>query len=157
MAQSTRFQPFANRVQAHRNALGLSRKELAAKFFSPMTEHTIADWENGNYKPVGEMRAQLVEALEIPRWWELFIPEEEAAELTSAQARLLLTARHVQSDTYFLYVRSTTSKERKLATTLSNHYLVQAAGPDKHHKGTYLWQVTSWGEEIHDVLKDGRR
>ena len=155
MAESPpRYAAFGERVRARRTALGISRADLGKRFWPRVNERTVAQWEHGTHKPRGEMRPALVDHLGVEHWWDLFVPEEEAELLTPSQCHLLLTAGHIPSNAYHLFIRSQGPLAKNHLIGLQARYLVESAGPDKKRKGEWLYRLTPWGEEVLRLLRE---
>lgn len=137
------------RIRRARLAKGWTALRLAEALGVP--ERTPGRWEAGEMEPRGSLRRDLAEVLGL-RYWELWPPEEVAADLSSRNARrALLAARGARGGGGGLYVHVRSPEDRAGAQWLARLWLVEDAGSDPG-TGHRLFRLTGPGEEVHALL-----
>jgi hypothetical protein len=111
-----------------------------------VNQRTISRWELGETQPLGIHRPQLVAVLHVPRYHDLFIPEEVASQVKGEASQLLLTAHRI----------SRGGNSHWIATHDGNHHVAVELGwlwlaqPDSRHSH---WKLTGSGEDVLEVLR----
>lgn len=140
------------RIRLARRAKGWTETQLAAHPALDVSPRIVSRWESGETQPRGRLRRDLAVALDV-HYHVLFLPESVAETLTSAQRRLLLSARHRARGGDHLYLATIGSSATATAQWLAHLYLVEDNGPEDAIR---LWHLTGPGEDVLAILqRDG--